>query len=794
MFLVDDPEAATETSGESFGLLALDDLPLGPEWFAAMTLYYDVTELSTALKPWVLEAVASGTGDGPGPAAVAYLDPDTELFAPLDDLWATAAAGEVVLTPHTLEPFPRDGLLMAERTLLQAGAYNLGFVALPAGEVGRRLLHWWQERLRFDSLVAPEEWLFTDQLWMTLAPSLFPVHVVRDPGVNVAYWNLHERPLAVRDGVRFAGEAPLRLFHYSGIDPARPHLLSANQGHYPRVLLSEHPELRSLCADYLDRIATPATGPAPGSGAPLHPYRWSHLPNGVRLTPWMRRRYRAELVAAVESHVGTYRRPPDPQGPSWLRDLMDWWCEPVFPHMVPRMVDALAYHRQELALSLAWPDPVEAAKAMKSWITSTGVEEEGLTLAVALRLSAGIDDWAEAMLIARQRGPVPSERIVNLVGIAGSASGLATATAQLQALCESASVDHRAIPVSHPHTNARIDDSDHLDLFTYGPPPAPADIAVVGINANTLGAIGPIGRQRLFGDSYRVGYWWWEVDRMPDAYQTLLDLVDEIWVGTTHVAHLFRHLTDRPVHRVPLPPRHPAPGPVDLAALGVDAGTTLFTFAFDHSGVLERKNPLGLVAAWREAFAPADGCTLVLKTLNHGIHRTSAEAVRHAVANRPDIVLVEEFLDGATLDGLLAASSAYVSLHRAEGLGLGMLDATLLGVPVIATATGGCMDFLAADSSWLVPGAPVAVGPNNDPYPADASWCDPDLDVAVAHLRAIASDPASARAIAEVARTRVLDTYDVEVCTDLLHQRIADIRARLQQGWSPADRATGDPW
>lgn len=806
MFLVDDPDARRDTSTEPFDLLPLRATTLDPAWFARMTLYYDVTELATAVKPWVLEAVANDAGPtddastpAGAPAAVAYLDPDTELLAPLDDLWAIAAGGEVVLTPHALEPFPRDGLLMAERTLLQAGTFNLGFVALPTGGVGPEVLAWWQERLRFDALVAPEEWLFTDQLWMNLAPALFPCHLVTDRGVNVAFWNLHERPISRRDGVLHAGDDVLRLVHFSGIDPSRPHLLSTNQAAYPRVLLSEQPDLAALCAGYLERIAPSAPGtdapPAAGGAAPEpDEYRWNRLPNGVTLRPWMRRRYRSELVAAVEGHVGAYRCPPDPLGPSWLVDLMAWWCEPVFPRMLPRMVDSLAYHRPDLAGDLAWPVPTEAAHAAATWLATTGIEEEGLTSPVALRLGAALREWAAACDDASQRGPVPTKRVVNVVGVAGSASGLATATTQLQHLCASADLEHRLVPVTHPHTTTRVDDAGHLDLFGAGPPPPPADITVVGINANTLGEIGALGRRRLFGDSYRVGYWWWEVDRMPDEYRALLDVVDEIWVGSTHVAHLFRHLTDRPVHRVPLPPRRPAPGAVDLAALGIDPATTLFTFAFDHSGVLARKNPLGLIEAWRGAFTPDDGCTLVIKTVNHSLHRASAEAVRHAAAGRPDIVLVDEFLDAAALDGLVAGSAAYVSLHRAEGLGLGMLDAALLGVPVIATATGGCMDFLAADSSWLVPGEPVPVGPGSAPYPPDATWFEPDLDVAVAHLRAIAADPDGARATAEVARRRALDTYDERMCVDLLHQRVHDIRSRLRAGWSPVgDRGAGRP-
>lgn len=99
------------------------------------------------------------------------------------------------------------------------------------------------------------------------------------------------------------------------------------------------------------------------------------------------------------------------------------------------------------------------------------------------------------------------------------------------------------------------------------------------------------------------------------------------------------------------------------------------------------------------------------------------------------------------------------------------------------------MDFLDPESSWLVPGDTVAVGPGSAPYPPDATWCEPDLEVAVAHLRAVAADPGGARATAEVARARALDTYDERMCVDLLRQRVQDIRSRLAAGWSPVGGA-----
>jgi glycosyltransferase involved in cell wall biosynthesis len=772
VFLIDDPDGETPVDHEPFNLLRLDDLDLDPSWFAQMTIYYSVTELATAVKPSVLAGLINGAA---GPAsAVAYLDPDTELFAPLDDIWTACAADDVImLTPHILRPFPIDNLQIAERMLLLSGTFNLGFVAVPASPRGRSFTDWWGRRLRFDALVSPGTGLFTDQRWIDLAPGLFATRIVDDPGVNVAYWNLHERPIE-RDGALWrAGGVPLRLFHYSGFDPARPHQVSVHQGSKPRVLRSDSPELGQLLDRYAEVVKANDTG-----GDDPWTYRWSHLPNGIRLTDMLRRLYRTELMADELGIDGLHQRPPTPGEEHWLANLVDWLCSPVNPRMLPRHVESLLADRHDLSAAVSDLDPVKFAQVLSDWLATSGVEQEGLTASYALRLGTVLTQWSAAMDDAAHRGDPPGVEMVNVVGFHGATSGLSTGGRQIMAALDGAGIANRVVSVEHPNTRTwNADATIDVGLFELGPPVWNADITIAALNPDILTYMGPITRRRIFGDSHRIGYWWWEVDTLPPEFRTSLGEVDEVWVGSTFVAELFGQLTDRPVYRVPLPVRVPNPGGFDRARFGIDANAMMFSFVFDHSSVLARKNPLGVIAAYCDAFTPDDGCTLVIKSINSYDHRVDAEAIRHAVAARSDVVLVEQRLTDGELDGLIADSTAYVSLHRSEGLGLTILDACLLGVPVVASAQGGCMDFLAPDSSWLVPTTPVAVGPHNVPYPADAMWAEPDHDAAVAHLRAVANDPAAARRNADMARARATDTYDALVCSDVITARINHLRS-----------------
>src|SRR5262249_38523297 len=79
----------------------------------------------------------------------------------------------------------------------------------------------------------------------------------------------------------------------------------------------------------------------------------------------------------------------------------------------------------------------------------------------------------------------------------------------------------------------------------------------------------------------------------------------------------------------------PAPA-LDRAAFAIPPDAFVFLCVFDLMSGFERKNPLGVIAAFRAAFQPAsqgdERCRLVLK-INHAERRTNRLAeIRNAAA------------------------------------------------------------------------------------------------------------------------------------------------------------------
>ena len=116
------------------------------------------------------------------------------------------------------------------------------------------ILRWWEDRLRDHCRIDLVNGLFVDQLWFNLVPIYFPsAHVLRHPGVNVAFWNLHERKISADHTITFAGEThPLILFHFSGFSATRPDAITRVAVRHDS---SQQPDLRTLLAHYAHKLA-----------------------------------------------------------------------------------------------------------------------------------------------------------------------------------------------------------------------------------------------------------------------------------------------------------------------------------------------------------------------------------------------------------------------------------------------------------------------------------------------------------------------------------------------------------
>ncbi|MEP7012237.1 MAG: glycosyltransferase [Acidobacteriota bacterium] len=310
---------------------------LGIPAFENFAFRYDILELNTAVKPFLLEHLRVKYGLD----RIFYFDPDILMLdsvAPLERLLDKHPA---VLIPHITRGLD-DGLIPPERMILMAGVYNLGFLGLRLDETTAEFLSWWQDRLYKFCLNDIHNGVFVDQSWMDLAPAfLDDVAIVRDPIYNVAYWNLPQRRTAWNGERLTADGRPVGFFHFSGIDFDNLEPISKHQN---RISLSSRPELRPLFERY--RAQVREAGHAQLVGVP---YGFRSFPGTDVAVPWIARR----LLQRMDPKG---RRWPNPYDIYNQDSYFAWLVEPIsFPGgILTRAALALWELRDDLVR--AFPD------------------------------------------------------------------------------------------------------------------------------------------------------------------------------------------------------------------------------------------------------------------------------------------------------------------------------------------------------------------------------------------------------------------------------------------------------
>ena len=281
-----DPALASRFAGEPYIPVFLSNIGISNLHREAMK--YDILELNTNVKPTFLKHLLLTHAL----THLIYLDPDILCYAPLTPVFDALTTHDAVLTPHITSPI-QDDRSPSEQDLLVNGTYNLGFFAVRNTSASFAILSWWECRCLELGFSEGRTGLFVDQKWMNLLPGLFDrIRILRHPGCNMAYWNLHERSLTQYSGRTIVQgppvqglptQVPLCFFHFSGLDPSDPTSLSRNTD---RFTLAQRPDLARLFADYKTRVLANAN-PALDSLA----YGFATFSDGTIITRLSRRLY-----------------------------------------------------------------------------------------------------------------------------------------------------------------------------------------------------------------------------------------------------------------------------------------------------------------------------------------------------------------------------------------------------------------------------------------------------------------------------------------------------------------------
>lgn len=752
-----------EDAGPEITVIQPEELNL--PYFFELCFKYDVTELSTAVKPTLLRLLLEQHGE----EQVIFFDPDILITRPLVELKSALRRSSIVLTPHLLKPLPADNLKPSEQDILRDGIFNLGFVAVRNTPVTDRFLRWWEARLRNGCRVDRSGGLFTDQKWVDLVPAMFPdATILLDPTYNVAYWNLATRSLSKKNGRFLVDGRPLAFFHFSGFSPAEPTVLSKHEN---RTAVKPGSALGEILALY----ARMHGKHAPSNVTPAD-YGYSRFKNGVPIHSIMRQLY----FDLGETEQARFSDPFEIVGPG---SFFDWATHPHNGSTLSPFLEKVYSLRYDVAA--AYPDARgKDREAFIHWAATSGPREMGYDLRLAA-VGQTPNDSSPPVAFGRKIRPFG----LNIVGYFRNESGLGFSTRAHVRAIQSLGIPVALRDVSELSVNRSEDGS-----FTTFHDDSPYDLNLICINADQhFNVAGHLG-EAAFDGRYNIGVWWWELPRFPEQWRDRFAQYDEIWAGSAFVASALSEASPIPIVRIPPVMTGPYTSSREAGRrkLKVAPNEFVFLFVFDFHSYFQRKNPLAAIAAFRKAFKPDAPVRLVIKCTNSRTAVVEMAAMQAAAAGYP-IDIHDGYWPAQDMRDLTAACDAYVSLHRSEGFGQTIAEAMALGKPAIATAWSGNVDFMTAANSYLVNYQLTQLTADFGPYRKGQTWAEPSVEHAAQLMREAVNHPAEARRRGARAQRDIEANFSEAAVAEIIKQRLGAIAALRQSAAAPVSAAIQKP-
>ncbi len=701
-----------------------------PNALLGLLAEHQVADVCTMIEPTVVAAMLTARS---GAFAVMVVADHVELRKPVGAFLHSSLATKGGFVPVRRSPVPIDGRLPDTADLASYGHFQRGLAVFTTS--GQDLVDLWATSVQHQVVEGDGRFDRVRHAWFDELVLAAPNDVHLGSQSTVASFRNLDELSDLHDAAAFS---------FEGFDPARPWALSALTGEWPRVMISAHTDLREIVETRVDSIRSTQ------SSMPRFIDPYSMLSNGHRYDDAMR-----SLFAQSQHHSlrhgsaappNPFRQPdefvaflaePAPERPGISRHLHAWSV--IRPDLGDTFRnDDGAFNRWALT------DAIESG----IWIASTSRSASTSSIASG-ESPEGVHDNVQPDTPSAAYG-------LNVVGLLTAQLGIGEqGRLALRAIADS-SVPYSVI--DHDDTIHKRESSALVGHPTLG---FHYDIDVLLLNADqTRSTLERLGRPGHGGPHGRptVGLWAWESPVFPDRFHPAYQQVSEVWVASNYIKEtLLPSATAAGVGVHVMPLQFPyvversqsAESNAALASMGVDPTRPYFTFMFDYFSVAERKQPWAAIEAFRQAFPPGPhgsttGPQFVIKSLNHEFFPLERERLLRAIAGRTDIQLIEQYLSPSHRTALIARAAGYVSLHRAEGLGLTMAEAMGAGTPVVATGWSGNMEFTTASSSWLVGYELVDIPVTVAHYGGAGQWAEPSVSEAAQHMKAILDDPVSA--------------------------------------------------
>ena len=747
---------------------------------------YTPTEFAMVLKPlaflYLFEVLYAN--------AAVYLDTDVWVASSYREVVEimTVHQRSVVLTVLSAEPFPEDGAYQKDLNVLRTGINSGSFIAFKHSHTALRYLHWWFGQISHFGYKDYSKGMHFDRIWHEILCALMDHHdfyISRDPRHNFGYWTLHytqERVKMVGDVPHFADQ-PIVFLHMESITALSTDLeyINPNQDRYSLTSLSKGAQ--DVYRSYTDMLRS--MEPAPEQRLPTIFYGYSRFNDGS----FVSKIYKDYFKEVIDEHDALHPRvfttspeagelflsnglnkDPFAVGLPGKRDIFSWLLDGPYEMIVDfkgkhffTELEFMAY-KSSRRLQNKFVFPLDRDYwAFKEHFLEHAVGLYGVSRQL---MKLWVADFKANLLRALK---LPSVELgINVLGWHKGMFGVGISARCMFDTLKVVNAPVRAVRIygarEHKHKSTYIKAQDYTRS-------AESPINIVVANADNVPGILQTYPEKIWEEHYNIGVWAWELSIYPDKFMVNMKHFDELWLPTTFIkdAVASSPLCLKNVSLTVFPFGYPD---ANFASdenilfireefvlkgqytkgnlLQIPLSTFVFLVVFDYYSYFDRKNPLGAVRAFKEAFNStsssegAEDIMMLIKLNNRNFHFVSEHTdLMRAIDEDPRIVIVDGHLSDTEIEHLHSRSDVYVSLHRSEGFGLNILHAMAAGKITIATDYSGNADFFrkqeVRDAHFPIPVnlIPVkgtyAFAPYN--WVHGAVWADPIHSAAVAAMK-----------------------------------------------------------
>lgn len=301
----------------------------------------------------------------------------------------------------------------------------------------------------------------------------------------------------------------------------------------------------------------------------------------------------------------------------------------------------------------------------------------------------------------------------------------------------------------------------------------PYNINLIHINPDEMMLMYTRMSAERWSSRYNIAFWLWELEEIPEQWKKFFPMLDEIWTPSEFISSNLRKVTDLPVYTMPYCVEAPVDTALSREYFGLPEDKFLFLVMYDSNSTIERKNPTGAIRAFRKAFKNDPDVGIVVKVNN--ARPRDMEHLNCMLNGCRNVYFITDTLTKIEVNSLIQRVDVFVSLHRAEGFGLVMAEAMIVGTPVIATNWSSNTEFMNSDVACMVDCDFVSLEKDSPPYKKGSVWADPDVDMAARYMRKLYREPAYYEHLRGEAQKYILEKLSMENAVSRLEKRVGEI-------------------